>query len=77
MCLWTYPRLSVLWSFRLSFGFPPFKVTLQLQRMLRGDWDKVVDMEDIEKGVREVVDDMEVEKEVVGDVQQDETFWME
>ena len=37
----------------------------------------MVDMEDIEKGVREVVDDMEVEKEVVGDVQQDETFWME
>ena len=34
-------------------------------------------MEDIEKVVREVVDDMEVEEEVVGNVQQDETFWME
>ena len=34
-------------------------------------------MGDIEKVVREVVDDMEVEEKVVGDVQQDETFWME
>ena len=34
-------------------------------------------MEDIEKVVREVIDDMEVEEEVVGDVQQYETFWME
>ena len=34
-------------------------------------------MEDIKKVVREVVDDMGVEEEVVGDVQQDETFWME
>ena len=36
-----------------------------------------VDIEGIEKVVREVVDDMEVEEEVVGNVQQDETFWME
>ena len=34
-------------------------------------------MGDIEKVVREVVDDMEVEEKVVGDVQQDETFWRE
>ena len=34
-------------------------------------------MKDIEKVVREVVDDMGVEEEVVGNVQQDETFWME
>ena len=34
-------------------------------------------MEDIEKVVSEVVDDMGVEEEVVGNVQQDETFWME
>ena len=52
-------------------------MALQLQRMLRGDWDKVVDIEGMKKVVREVVDDMEVEEEVVGDVQQDETFWME
>ena len=51
-------------------------MALQLQRMLRGDWDKFVDIEGIEKVVREVVEDMEVEEEVVGDVQQDETFWM-
>ena len=34
-------------------------------------------MENIKKVASEVVDDMEVEEEVVGDVQQDETFWME
>ena len=34
-------------------------------------------MEDITEVVRQVVDDLEVEEEVVGNVQQDETFWME
>ena len=34
-------------------------------------------MEGMKKVVREVVDDMGVEEEVVGDVQHDETFWME
>ena len=52
-------------------------MALQLQRRLRGDWDKIVDMENIKKVASEVVDDMEVEEEVVGDVQQDDTFWME
>ena len=34
-------------------------------------------MENIKKVASEVVDGLEVEEEVVGDVQQDETFWME